>query len=176
MAEYKEHVIRALRGFLDALKTEPGGVRHLLTLVQFAGQAETCAVAQPLEQVPIDYRPDGDGTALRDAAAYTLDLEKSQRDPVICLFVTDGEDNCSEYVNEKQLKAKIQTRREWGNWTFLCLNLGGKPNKTMMAMGIECVNVAREKISEALPALGQKISQATARLGNTRRILIGGGR
>jgi hypothetical protein len=113
---------------------------------------------------------------LWDALAHTLVLEKSRRTAVVCLIVTDGEDNCSQEADSKQVHAMIQSRREWGNWLFLWLNLQGKPNKNARALGIDCLDCARQDIGKALSVSADRIARAVARLGGQTRTLIGGGR
>jgi hypothetical protein len=176
MAGHEELVIRALRGFLDAVKSGPNLRPYLLTLVQFAEQPQTCALAQSLESVSLEYKPDGAGTAVWDAMAHSLGLEKSRQEPVICVIVTDGQDNASREADQKQVLAMIKTRREWGNWTFLWLNLEGRnrPSKNAAALGLKSLDIGREEIGEVLPALGQRISRATT-LTDCKRISIESG-
>jgi Mg-chelatase subunit ChlD len=123
MTGHEEHVIQAIRGFIGALLSGPATTRSVMTLVQFADEPEICALAQPLEKVSVSYTPTGTKTALWAAMAYSLSLEKARHEPVICVVVTDGEDNASAESDRKQVTAMIQSRREWGNWTFLWLNL-----------------------------------------------------
>ncbi len=143
--------------------------------MQFAEEPETIASNLPIEKLIIDYKPTGEGTTLWDALAHTLVLEKSRQAPVVCLIVTDGEDNCSKEADQKQVHAMIQSRREWGNWRFLWLNLQGKPSKNARALGLDCVDCAREDIGKTLPGLAERIVRAVARPGGNIRALTGGG-
>jgi hypothetical protein len=175
MAGHEERVTSALRSFLNKL-AHTTNQRYLATLVQFAGEAEISALSLPLKRLCINYKPNGEGTALWDALAHSLVLEKSRQAPVICLIVTDGEDNASREADCKQVRAMTQSRREWGNWVFLWLNLQGKPSKNAHTLAIDCVDCAREDIGNALPGLADRISRAVARLGNNGRVLVEGGR
>jgi hypothetical protein len=175
MAAYEEQVTTGLHSFVRTLAHTPGP-RYLVTVVQFAGEPETSVRAMSLEKLSISYKPNGEGTALWDALAHSLVLEKSRQVPVICLIITDGEDNASREADWKQVRAMIQSRREWGNWVFLWLNLQGKPSKNAHTLAIDCVDCAREDIGNALPGLADRISRAVSRLGSNKRILIEGGR
>jgi hypothetical protein len=99
-------------------------------------------------------------------------LEKSRREPVICLIVSDGEDNVSREADQKQVASMIGSRCEWGNWTFLWLNLQGKPSKNARALGINCFDSTLVQINESLPEVANQIRRVGARLtGSNRRLL-----
>jgi hypothetical protein len=177
MAPYEQQVTEALRNFVTTLQNAPDQPRYVATLVTFADEPETICLLQPLEKLTIDYKVSDKGTALWDGMAFSFLLEKSRHERVICLIITDGEENCSQEASQRQVAAMIQTRREWGNWTFLWLNLQGKPSRNAKALNIDCLNSTREDIGKALPEMAERISRAAARLGgNNPRVLPEGRR
>jgi hypothetical protein len=166
MAGSEPQVTEALRGFANTLQSASGQLRYLGTLVVFAGEPETIVLSQPLEKLAIDYRADGEGTAIFDALAYALPLEKSRTEPVICAIVSDGEENSSQEADERLVAAMIAARREMG-WTFLWLSLNGKSNRTARTLSIPCITTTRENIRQALPEVVKKIASTAARLVGT---------
>jgi hypothetical protein len=177
MVAHEELVADALRSFVDTLRSAQNQPRYVTSLVEFADEAETILLRQPLEKLAIAYKADGEGTALWDAMAHAFMLEKSRRDRVICLIISDGEENSSREVDQKQVAAMVRSRIEWNTWTFLWLHLSGKPSKNARALGIDCMDSTREEIAKALPEVARQISRVGARLtGGDRGLLIEGGR
>jgi hypothetical protein len=177
MADSEAQVTEALRGFVSTLQSMPGPQRYLATLVTFAGEAETVILAEPLEKLSVQYRADGEGTALYDAIAFALSLEKTRTEQVVCVIVSDGDENCSQEATEQQIVAMVTARRELGNWIFIWLSLNSKPNKTARALGIQCIATRRENVARALPQVAERIGCMAARLaGSTPLRAIEGGR
>ena len=175
MAPHQELVAESLRSFVNTLRGAPDQPRYIATLVGFADQVQTIFLAQPIEKLAISYKADGKGTALWDAMAHAFLLEKSRREHVVCLVISDGEENSSREADEKQVASMIRSRREWGNWTFLWLNLQGKPSKNARALGINCVDSTLDQINKSLPEVANQICRVAARLtGGDRRLLPGG--
>jgi Mg-chelatase subunit ChlD len=177
MADSESQVTKALLGFVTTLQNPPGQLRYLATLVCFAHEPETIVVDQPLEQLAVEYKADGEGTALFDALAHALPLERSRDEMIICVIISDGQENSSKEANERQVAAMVSARRELGNWRFLWLSLDGKPNRTARAMSIECLTARREDISQALTQLAERIGRMATRLtGSAPLRAIEGGR
>jgi Mg-chelatase subunit ChlD len=175
MVEHQEQVTTSLRGFVQTLTSAPHQPRYVVTLVGFSNEAETLLEGQPIETLAIHYKADGEGTALWDALAHAFALEKSRRAHVICLIVSDGEENASRETDQRQIAAMVRNRLEWGNWIFLWLNLQGRPCKTAKALGITCVDSTRDRITEALRAVANQVCGVAARLtASTRRLAIDG--
>jgi Mg-chelatase subunit ChlD len=175
MAEHEERVTTSLRSFVDTLASAPNQPRYVVTLVGFSNEAETLLQCQPIETLAINYKADGESTALWDAMAHGFTLEKSRREHVVCLIVSDGEDNASTAVDQKQVAAMVRSRQEWGNWTIVWLNLQGKPSKSARTLGINCIDSTRDQINESLPAVASQISRVGARLaGGARKLSIEG--
>jgi hypothetical protein len=178
MASHQQEVINGLRDFVEILRNAPRQPRYTTTLVTFAGEPETVMEAQPLEKLAINYQAAGEGTAAWDAFAHAFWLEKSRGEPTICFIVTDGRDNCSREANYREIADQIQARREWGNWTFVWLDLGDKPNKNARALGIECLKAHRTNVANALTEVARQIARVGARIagGGPRRLADRNGR
>jgi hypothetical protein len=177
MAGQEEQVSEALRAFIDTLKNAPNQPDYAATLVEFADHPDTILLRQPLEKLAIHYKADGEGTALWDAMACAFLLEKSRQDRIICVIVSDGEENCSREADQEQIAAMVRSRMEWGNWSFVWLNLQGKPSKNAKALGIRCFDSTRDQIAKSLPAVAREVSRVAARLaGGSRGLLLEGGR
>lgn len=175
MASNEEVVAESLRSFITSLLSAPVQPRYIATLVGFAGQVQTISLAQPIEELAIAYKADGEGTALWDAMAHAFMLEKSRSEPVICLVVSDGEENSSREADQQQVASMIRSRREWGNWNFLWLNLQGKPSRNARALGIDCIDSTLDRINESLPEIANRICRAAVRLtGRYCKVLPGG--
>jgi uncharacterized protein YegL len=72
----------------------------------------------------------GGNTALLDAVAEGVRLADQHKDPderVLCLVITDGEENSSKETTYKQVEDIIKEREGRGNWTFTYL--GPDPSK-----------------------------------------------
>jgi hypothetical protein len=94
---------------------------------------------------------------------------------VVCLIVSDGEENASKEADQEQVASMVRSRREWGNWTFLWLNLQGKRSKNARMLGINSVDSTLDQINESLPEVANQICRVGARLtGGGRRLLAGG--
>jgi hypothetical protein len=164
MAGYEEQATVGLRSFVNTLNQATNQPRYVATLVAFAGEPQTIMVGQPLEKLAITYKANGEGTALWDAMAHAFGIEKSRHESTLCLIVTDGQDNCSREADRRQVAAMTQNRYEWGNWTFVWLDLEGKPNKNARALGIDCLASTRSEIGHILPEVAERISRVAARI------------
>lgn len=110
-----------LRSFVDEQRQLDGDVR--LTLVQF-DSVDPCEVVYRrarLDDVKeITLVPRG-GTPLLDAMGRALDLLSSaQPEEVICMVITDGEENASSEWTTDRVKNRVGDLEKQG-WTFLYL-------------------------------------------------------
>ena len=67
------------------------------------------------------YSPSG-GTALYDAIRVGIGLAEEDRNDkqrVVCVIITDGEENSSRYTTKEDVKAMIRKREAEGSWTFV---------------------------------------------------------
>jgi hypothetical protein len=177
MKGHEDRVITEVGKFLASVRATFPGSQCLLTLVQFAKQAETCALLQPLEKVPLNYKAIDEGTALWDGIAYILRPEKSRHHPpIFCVFATDGEENSSVETTLKQVQAMIQVREEWGNWKFFILNWQGKRSHSACALRVECIDSSIEKMDEGFAQITQRMARELGRLRAPRQLRLEGGR
>jgi hypothetical protein len=124
-------VIGGFNRFLDDQRKEPGVVRMMMT--HFSTDVEPLTPAIPLYEVPYltpaTYTPGGN-TALLDAVAQAVrgaDREARPEDRVLCLVITDGEENSSRETTFAEVQAIIHEREARGNWTFAYL--GAAPER-----------------------------------------------
>jgi hypothetical protein len=177
MKPHEQQVVENLRAFFAQLrKGLPIGSECLLTLTQFGTTAEICALRQSLDTVSVSYEAREEGTALWDAICCTLRQETSRHVPVLCLFVTDGEENASVSADFRQVRAMIQTREEWGNWRFYVLNLQGRPSRNAAQLHVKAIDSTPEKMGEALTLIARQICHDAARLRPAENPLLEGGR
>ena len=81
------------------------------------------------------YKPGG-GTALYDAIAEGVriaDKDKSEEERVICVIMTDGEENSSRETTKEQVRNIISGYEAKGEWTFLYI--GENPEKWTPLLG-----------------------------------------
>lgn len=113
-----------LRSFVNDQKQLDGDVRF--TLVQF-DTTEPCEIVYdrtPIADVKaITLTPRG-GTPLLDAIGLaTSHLEKHTPETVVCMVITDGEENESREWTKPRIKQRV-TDLEKAGWTFLFLGAG----------------------------------------------------
>ena len=85
----------------------------------------------------LDYTPGG-GTALYDAIAEGVrlaDKDKTEEERVICVIMTDGEENSSKETTKQQVKDIITGHEAKGNWTFLYI--GENPEQWVKDTGMK---------------------------------------
>ena len=127
MEPKKTDVIGGFNRFLTEQQAQPGECR--LTLVKFNTARTVVHSALPITSVqPFTdktYVPGG-MTALLDAVAEAVRLaDKDKRDGerVLCLVVTDGEENSSRETSREQAHQLITEREGRGAWTFTYLGI-----------------------------------------------------
>ena len=130
-------VIGGFKRFLEDQRKVPGFARMIVT--QFNTEVTPPTPAVPIhEMLPLShdtYTPGG-GTALFDAVAQTVsraDAEARPEDRVLCLIITDGEENSSRETTIEQVRTIIREREARGNWTFAYL--GAAPDAWIRETG-----------------------------------------
>ena len=123
----KGDVIGGFNRFLDEQKAQPGECR--LSLVTFSTEKTVIHAALPIADVPpltaATYAPGG-MTALLDALAEGVrlaDKHKQAAERVLCLVITDGEENSSRETTLVQAREIIKAREALGDWTFTYLGI-----------------------------------------------------
>jgi hypothetical protein len=144
MAPKQADVIGGFNSFVVEQRKAPGRARMIIT--QFNTEVTPPSPAVPIEEVlpltPERYTPGGN-TALFDAIAQTVgraDVEKRPEERVLCLIITDGEENSSRETTLEQLKKIIAEREARGDWTFAYL--GAAPDRWAKESGMAGGSVA----------------------------------
>lgn len=117
--------------FLADQQKEPGEAN--LTLVLFDTTYNIPFSGKPIKDVPPmtrdTYRPGG-GTALNDALARAIietgkrlsDIPEANRpQKVICIIITDGEENSSREHTKEQVQEMVKHQEEKYDWVFIYL-------------------------------------------------------
>jgi hypothetical protein len=165
MEAKRTDVIGGFNAFVAEQRKTLGRARMIVT--QFNTEVTPPTPAVPLEEVlpltPARYMPGGN-TALFDAIAQTVgraDAEKRPDERVLCLIITDGEENSSRETTLAQIKKVIGEREARGDWTFAYL--GAAPDRWAEDSGMSASSVAT--FSDADPmASFRTASAATCRL------------
>jgi GH24 family phage-related lysozyme (muramidase) len=145
MGSVKDDTIGAYNGFLEDQKKQPGECG--ITLVTFDFSSQTLyqgglVGAHPL--TPVNYVPGG-GTALLDAVGDTIEScgkrfddrpadKKPQR--VICVILTDGQENASRRRTRQEVFAMIQEQTNTWGWIFTYLGANVDAFAEASKMGI----------------------------------------
>ena len=91
------------------------------------------------ELVPSQYTPYG-RTALFDAISEGIrigeedDIGDGENEKVICVIITDGEENCSRDTNKDQIRKFISQYEARGNWAFIYI--GKNPERWTKEVGM----------------------------------------
>ena len=146
MATSSSETISGFNEYVQSLKKMDGKV--LLSLTKFNDNAEICYAGIPLEEASElsgdDYKPNG-FTALYDAIGETI-LAVQKRVPddsgqaVLCVILTDGQENSSKKYSAEQIKQMISQREEAGNWTFVYLGADCTAWSAASMIGIQASN------------------------------------
>lgn len=127
MASVWSETLSGFRTFVKDLKSQGAkdDIQYSFTLTVF-----DTLIDIPLNEVEIDkvsediltkYEPRG-CTALYDAVGKTIEtMGKSKADKVICVIVTDGQENSSREWSKDAVHSAIDAKIAAGNWTFTYL-------------------------------------------------------
>lgn len=131
MAPRQNDAIGGFNQFLTDQQKQPGEAN--LTLIQFDTTYNVVCSGKSIKDVapltPETYRPGG-GTALNDALARgiietgkrladTPEAERPQK--VICVVITDGEENSSKEHTKEQVQEMVKHQEEKYDWAFIYL-------------------------------------------------------
>jgi len=114
--------LQALNGFIKDQQEVLSGDGSTLSLWMFDTKTHLVIDDQPLKDVaPVTaYRPDG-MTAMYDAIgkAVSLKYNKSKRRNVVCMVITDGEENASVEYALSDVRKVIDTAEKEHGWKFI---------------------------------------------------------
>jgi hypothetical protein len=170
MGPKRADVICGFNQFLQDQRKAPGRARMMVT--QFNTEVTPPTPAVPIAEVlpltPATYTPGG-STALFDAIAQTVgraDAEKRPNERVLCLIVTDGEENSSRETTLEQVRTIIRQREARGDWTFAYL--GAAPDRWAAETGMSAASSVAFCVAEPQASF-RAASQATRRLRASRQ-------
>jgi hypothetical protein len=121
-------------GAIQGMQSEDHDV--YLTLITFSdpNKIRTVRLRQPVKEVLplnlVEYRADGGSTALLDGmkegiyATDNRELDDTENNAALIVFMTDGGENSSKQTTKEQIKELIQSRTARGNWTFTYMGVG----------------------------------------------------
>jgi Mg-chelatase subunit ChlD len=134
----------------DAANGAGAGMQTTLSVVTFNHQIEDVLLNAAVDKVrPLgrtDYQPDG-MTALFDATGHAIDvLDKAgplgKRDAALVIVISDGHENASQRVSQKDLVERMQKLEATEQWTFSFLMANVDITKLSDQMGTEASNYA----------------------------------
>lgn len=127
MDSKRADIIGGFNRFLEEQRN--GADEARISLVKFNTNHTVVHAAVPIaEAQPLtdrSYVPGGN-TALLDAVAQSVrlaDTAKQSDERVICLIITDGEENSSRETTKEQVRKIIEEREGRGDWTFTYLGI-----------------------------------------------------
>lgn len=143
----------------------------LMAVASFNTVARVSQKMRPIADVPdlsrSTYVPGG-GTALFDAIAYTVrEVERGMAadDRVVCVVLTDGEENSSRETTLAQVKELIAKKEGEGNWSFVYLSASPDAFAQGASMGFAHGNTAQYANTAAgVYATMDSVSHATSSL------------
>lgn len=167
MSAMKSEPLEVLNNFINEQKTVLGDDGATLSLWMFSDKVRLLIDDKPLKEVePIsEYTPDG-MTALYDAIgkAVTLKYNKSKHKNVICLVITDGQENSSREFSLSAVKTIINTAEKEHGWKFIFMGANDiftEGAKTGFNPG-RCVSYA-PSVPGNLTQLSRDVSHTVAR-------------
>lgn len=153
MHSRRTQTISAYNEYLAGVKADAKekNQKVLFSLTQFNTTTDPVHVAEPIEDIPDlneeSYAPGG-GTALLDAVGTTVNAVDSKidehkwRPAVLCVVLTDGEENSSNKFTNEIVKKLIKDKEAQGNWTFVFLGADMDAWEQGATMGFSSANTA----------------------------------
>ena len=146
MESVKEATISGFNEYVTGLENDKT-VTYKMSLTLFNHQVEKkysgIALSEVEELSDENYKPTG-GTAMYDAIHSTLVESEKDLDPeekVLCVIMTDGEENASREVNQEEVGKRIK-QLEKKNWSFVFLGANQDAWIAGQKFGFSQANVA----------------------------------
>lgn len=136
--------LSGFKAFVEDLqkKGKEDSIDYLFSLTTFDTIVECPFIAASIADVPSDalakHGPRG-STALYDAVGKTIEntaADSKGADKIICVIVTDGQENSSREWSKDALNHVIAAKLDLGNWTFTYLGTQPETWDDAMALGI----------------------------------------
>jgi hypothetical protein len=153
MSSIATEVIGGFNHFVEEQRQQPGTCT--MTYVQFDDQYEVVFADLPLDQVPLltseTFQPRG-MTALLDAVGRTIVTtgerlaampEQDRPEKVICMIVTDGQENASHEYTAARVRDMVQHQTDRYSWEFIYLGADANAFEEARVIGVKLGNVAR---------------------------------
>jgi len=163
MGAKSDDVIGGFNRFLKNQRALPDSCR--ISLTKFNTVCLLLYPPTPLTQVvPLDkhnYTPGGN-TALFDAVAETVRVAQNHKlddERVLCLIITDGEENSSRETTREQVTELIKALEARGDWTFVYL--GVTPDQFVKDMNLAGTRTATNTAAYNKAAPGQSWDQTS---------------
>jgi hypothetical protein len=161
-----EETLSGFKKFIEELKAERE-VEYLFSLTTFDTQVETPIIAAKIETIDADtlkaYGPRG-STALYDAVGTTIkntDDNRHGADKIICVIVTDGQENSSREWDKDKLQKAIESHLKAGDWTLTYLGTQPETWDDAGAIGVSAgstVSYTPAMAAMAYTATGQSVN------------------
>lgn len=143
MSSIKGDVEGGFKSFIEEQRKVPGACA--VTLAQFDTAYETSYVAKPLSEIPdLVLSPRG-STALYDSIVKLVSetgtrlgamAESDRPGRVLCVIITDGEENASREATRDLVFSTITHQREKYNWEFVYIGANQDAFAVGNSMGI----------------------------------------
>lgn len=150
MSSVWDETVNGFKSFVKELRdgAAKDGVEYLFSLTVFDTQVDTPVIAKPIADVDLDvlseHGPRG-STALYDAVGTTIkntDDNRHGADKIICVVVTDGQENSSREWTKDSLHSFIEAKLKAGDWTFTYLGTQPETWDDAQALGVHVGSVA----------------------------------
>ena len=146
MSSIESDIKGSFNTFLDKQREEPG--KTVFDLFQFSDEVERLVKSADLalfkDDLMAKYTCSG-CTALNDAVCTAIDTmgrefsempESERPENVLCVIITDGEENASKEFSTDDVKKRIQHQQDVYKWEFLFLAANQDAFETGSALGI----------------------------------------
>lgn len=145
MGSVREATISGFNEYVGTLKRD-GKSHYEFTLTLFDTEVTMPVKGASIKKVPdlvaSEYVPDG-MTALYDAVCRTIKKVKAYKgDKVLCVIMTDGQENSSKEYTQDTMKALIKEKEKEGNWTFVFLGANQDSYANAQQFGMKTMNVS----------------------------------
>ena len=146
MSDIESDIKGSFNTFLDKQREEPG--KTVFDLFQFSDEVERLVKSADLalfkDDLMAKYTCSG-CTALNDAVCTAIDTmgkefaampESERPENVLCVIITDGEENASKEFSTDDVKKRIQHQQDVYKWEFLFLAANQDAFESGSALGI----------------------------------------
>ena len=146
MSRIENDIKGSFNTFLDKQREEPG--KTVFDLFQFSSEVERLVKSADLalfkDDLMAKYTCSG-CTALNDAVCIAIDTmgkefaampEEERPENVLCVIITDGQENASKEFSTADVKKRIEHQQEVYKWEFLFLAANQDAFESGSALGI----------------------------------------